>query len=262
MNSQMPVLFLGHGSPMNALQENAFTQSLAALGQRLPRPDAILAISAHWNTSGTWLTHMTQPKTIHDFYGFPEELFKIDYPAPGQPRLAEEIKSILMPATDAHLDTSHWGLDHGTWSMLVHIYPDASIPVVQLSIDMTIPNEQHFALGQKLKILRKKNVLILGSGNIVHNLRKVTWHQPKNILPWASQFDAQVKKQILQRDYNPLLGEILKSPDGQLSVPSLDHYIPLLYILGASDDSDSVSFPFEGFELGSISLRSVLLMAA
>jgi len=252
----MPTLFVGHGSPMNALAENNFTQSLNRLGQTLPRPKAILMISAHWLTAGTWVTHMPNPKTIHDFYGFPKALFDVQYPAVGDPKLAEQIQS-LIPKPKVQLDQA-WGFDHGTWSILKHIYPKADIPVLQLSIDMSEPPEFHFELGKKLRALRKLGVLIMGSGNIVHNLRQIAWGDPNGALPWAIEFDSEVKQHLEKRDYKPLMGELLQTPAGRLSVPTPDHYYPLLYILGASDESDQLTFPIEGYELGSISLRSLI----
>lgn len=240
---------------MNALADNPFTQGLAQLAKDVPRPKAILVVSAHWLTAGTFITHMQQPKTIHDFYGFPQALFDIQYPAPGNPELAERI-SRLIEKPRVQLDKT-WGLDHGTWSILHHMYPAADIPVLQLSIDMAETPAFHFELGKKLRELRHEGILILGSGNIVHNLRQIRWDQPDSAHSWAVEFDEDVKRLLLSREFKPLLGDALMSTAGKLSVPTPDHYYPLLYVLGASESSDLLTFPIEGFELGSISLRSL-----
>ena len=249
----MPTLFIGHGSPMNALANNMFTQTLVQLGKNLPQPKAVLCISAHWLSAGTWITSMAKPRTIHDFYGFPPELFAVQYPAVGDPKLAEAICQ-LIDKPKIQLDQS-WGYDHGTWSILKHIYPQADIPVLQLSIDMSEPPRFHYELGQKLKVLRQQDVLIVGSGNIVHNLQQIRWKS--NELPhhWAVEFDQQIKEHLIARDFGPLFYDLLQTPAGRLSVPTPDHYYPLLYILGASEEQDQLTFPFEGYELSSISLR-------
>ncbi|MGE0764286.1 MAG: 4,5-DOPA dioxygenase extradiol [Bdellovibrionales bacterium] len=257
MSDKLPTIFIGHGSPMNAIQDNDYTKALATLGHSLPKPKAILMVSAHWMTAGTWVTHMSAPKTIHDFHGFPPELFDVQYPAAGEPQLAESIHKMI-DDPPIYLDESSWGLDHGTWAVLKHLYPAADIPVVQLSLDMTQPPEFHFAMGKRLRALREQDVLVLGSGNIVHNLRKLTWSNPEKVHEWAQAFDTQVKKQLLTRDYQPLLGAILQSENGRLSVPTPDHYYPLLYILGASDDHESLNFVYEGMELGAISMRTLI----
>lgn len=258
---QMPILFLGHGSPMNAIQNNQFTKIHAALGKTLPQPKAILMISAHWMTKGTWVTHMKNPKTIHDFGGFPQELFNVQYPAKGFPELAKKIQTeILNPKI--FLDDAEWGLDHGAWSVLKHIYPAANIPVVQLSLDMTKPASYHFELGQKLKFLRDENILIMASGNIVHNLGKIDWNENAPAPAWATEFDSWVKTQINSRQFTPLAFETPPSEAAKLSVPTAEHYLPLLYILGASSPTDKVQYINEGFQNASISMRSVMFEAS
>lgn len=251
---RMPVLFLGHGSPMNAIEENTFTKRLAQLGEELPRPKAILCISAHWLSAGTWVTSMPQPKTIHDFYGFPQELFDVQYPAPGSPELAKEIQK-LSKRPQIHADSNAWGLDHGTWAVLRKVYPDASIPVLQLSIDMSEPPSYHFELGRILRSLRDQGVLIVGSGNIVHNLRRIDWSKSQQGFDWAIEFDEWAKTQLLNRNFTALTNDFQKTQAGQLSVPTPDHYLPLLYVLGAVDEKDALSFEYEAYDMGSLSMR-------
>lgn len=255
-NSPMPVLFLGHGSPMNAITTNLFTESMTLLGKTLPKPKAILMISAHWMTKGTWVTRMQNPKTIHDFYGFPKELFQVQYPAPGNPELADQIRGLI---TDPKIesDETEWGLDHGTWSVLRHLYPEAHIPVVQLSLDMTKPSEFHFELGQKLRSLRTQGILIMGSGNIVHNLQKISWESNATPFDWSIEFDEWVKKTAVERNFKALVSEATNTEIGRLSIPTFDHYFPLLYILGAANTTDELSFDIEGIQNGSISMRSL-----
>lgn len=254
--AKMPVLFLGHGSPMNAIESNDFTHTLARLGQNLPVPKAIVCISAHWQTRGTWVTHMQTPKTIHDFYGFPQALFDVQYPAPGSPALAEQIQTKIV-SPPIHIDDSQWGLDHGTWSVLKHIYPQAQIPIVQLSMDMTQSPEYHFQLGQQLTSWRQQGVLIVGSGNIVHNLRRLSWETNAKPFDWALEFDDWVQTKILDRNFSALVNEPLKTESGRLSVPTPDHYLPLLYILGAAEKNDTIQFIYEGIQNSSISMRCV-----
>jgi len=256
--SRMPVLFLGHGSPMNAIESNDYTRSQSSLGKTLPRPQAILMISAHWMTRGaTYVTHMAKPETIHDFGGFPQALFDVQYPAPGSPGLAEKILTLVAdPKIVA--DDDQWGLDHGTWSVLKHIYPAADIPVVQLSLDMTRPAEFHFELGKKLKPLRDQGIMIMASGNIVHNLRIISWDEKAKPLSWSVEFDEWVKTQIDHRDFKALVFDATKTEVGRLSIPTPEHYYPLLYILGASDINDEVSHIIEGIQNASISMRSVM----
>lgn len=254
----MPLLFIGHGSPMNAIQTNEFTRTLNSLGASLPRPKAILCISAHWMTRGTWVTEMARPRTIHDFYGFPEALFDVQYPAPGSPETAALVRNtVVEPPVQG--DSSEWGLDHGTWSVLRHLYPLADVPVLQLSVDMTQPGPGHLALGERLKPLREQGILIVGSGNVVHNLRKIVWDEGAPAHAWAEEFDDRVKRELQSRDYRFLAGEALETEAGKLSHPTPDHYFPLLPILGASDLRDELRFEFEGIELGSISMRALSL---
>ncbi|MBP6219105.1 MAG: 4,5-DOPA dioxygenase extradiol [Oligoflexales bacterium] len=255
---RMPLLFVGHGSPMNALAANKFTQTLKTLGESIERPSSILCISAHWRTEGTWVTAMEQPKTIHDFFGFPKSLFKMQYPAKGSPELAELVCDVVKVAA-VQKDQNLWGLDHGTWSVLHHMYPKADIPVVQLSLFMKKPGDYHFQIGENLKALRDRSVLIVGSGNIVHNLNNMTWEPDAEPFDWALEFDEWCKQKMMDRDYSALTHQFLDSQAGVLSVPKPDHYYPLLYVLGASDKTDELSFVYEGLEHGSLSMRAVLL---
>jgi len=256
--TRMPVLFIGHGSPMNAITTNAFTKSLTRLGESLPVPKTILCISAHWMTEGTWITHSQNPQTIHDFYGFPQELFDIQYPAPGNPEMAENIAASIH-SPKIHADEETWGIDHGTWSVLRHMYPAAKTPVIQLSLDMSRPPEFHFELGQHLKRLRSEGVLIVGSGNLVHNLGLLNRGPNPKPFDWAIEFDEWVKNRIEDRDYRSLVRDALKTEAGRLSIPSWDHWFPLLYTLGASDDDDELRFEFEGIDYSSISMRCLSL---
>jgi 4,5-DOPA dioxygenase extradiol len=253
---RLPTLFIGHGSPMNAIEQNDFTRRLSALAHEIEKPKAILCISAHWLTTGTWVTAMEIPKTIHDFYGFPPELSQIQYPASGDPAIAELIaQTITTPPVS--LDKESWGLDHGTWSVLKHMYPKADVPVLQLSIDMSEPGSYHFELGKKLRFLRDKDVLIVGSGNIVHHLRKILWDANAKPWEWAIEFDQWAKATLETRDFKALTEDYRKTESGRLSVPTTDHYLPLLYVLGASDEKDELIFEYEKLELGSLSMRSL-----
>ncbi len=258
-SSRMPALFIGHGNPMNAIEDNSFTRALGLLGRKVDDqfglPKAILCISAHWLSAGTFVTAQSDPKTIHDFYGFPQALFDIRYPAPGDPALAKDLSQTVTDPS-VRLDSS-WGLDHGTWSILKHLYPLAHIPVLQLSIDMSEPPSFHFELGQKLEFLRSRGVLIVGSGNIVHNLRRFSPQTDAKPEAWALEFDGQVKTCLENRNYEPLLQALLETEAGKLSVPTLDHYLPLLYVLGASKRQENLSFEFDGIQNGSISMRSL-----
>lgn len=255
---RMPVLFVGHGSPMNAIDNNDYTKTLGALGKKLPKPKAILVISAHWMTEGTWVTEMAKPKTIHDFYGFPQALFDVRYPAPGSPETAKLIQQVISDPK-IHGDQEKWGLDHGTWSVLRHLYPDANIPVLQLSLDMTQPPEYHANLGRQISQLRDKGVLILGSGNLVHNLRQIRWEPNAKPYDWAIEFDEWFKKKLIDRDFKAVMNDFHNSKAGNLSIPTLDHYYPLHYILGAANDHDELKFEYEELQNGSISMRSFRL---
>lgn len=243
---------------MNAIDDNPYTQMLTALSSRLPKPRAILVISAHWMTEGTWVTGMAHPKTIHDFYGFPKKLFDVRYPALGSPEIAKLIQNKFLDPK-VHLDTEAWGLDHGTWSVLRHMYPKADIPVLQLSIYMAQPSEYHTKIGQELSQLRDEGILIIGSGNLVHNLRTIRWEPNAKPYDWAIEFDDWIKKKLEDRDFSPVLKDFHKTKAGKLSVPSMDHYYPLHYILGAASDTDKLNFEYEEIQNGSISMRSFSL---
>jgi 4,5-DOPA dioxygenase extradiol len=256
---RMPVLFVGHGSPMNAIEENVWSRGFRALAATLPPPKAILAISAHWYVEGTFTTANERPETIHDFGGFPEALYRVQYPAPGDPGLARRVVGLV--GEDRASLTAEWGLDHGTWSVLVHLCPAADIPVVQLSIDGRLPPVEHLAIGRALAPLRDEGVLVLGSGNIVHNLRHAfsAWHSGDARTPdWARDFDAGIAKALSGHDHDAL-AHALDSDSGRLAHPTPDHYLPLLYAAGASSPPDVVRFPIEGFDMGSLSMRTVLL---
>lgn len=252
---KMPSLFIGHGSPMNAIETNQFTQTLNKLGKSLPRPEAILCISAHWMTAGTWVTEMQNPPTIHDFYGFPQALFDVQYPAPGGPEIAREVVAAA-PLHHIKTDSHEWGLDHGTWSVLRHMYPEADVPVLQLSLNMNEGPEYHFQLAKEIAKLRSKGVMIIGSGNIVHNLRRLDWSKNARAYDWAIEFDEWMKDKILKRDFKAIQNDFLKSEAGKLSNPTLDHYYPVLYALGAGHDDEELKFEYEEIQNSSISMRS------
>jgi 4,5-DOPA dioxygenase extradiol len=250
----MPVLFVGHGNPMNAIEDNDYTKGWKKIAASLPKPQAILAISAHWETYGTQVTAIDNPKTIHDFSGFPQELFDVQYPAPGSMQLAVETKKSITKTT-VGLD-SKWGLDHGTWSVLLPMYPKADIPVIQLSLDASRPPEYHYELAKELSALRDRGILILGSGNIVHNLRKAVWGgKPYD---WALEFDASVKKYIIDGDDKSLIN-YSKIPGGELSVPTNEHYLPMLYILALRRPKEQPVFYNEKIDLAAASMRSFIL---
>jgi 4,5-DOPA dioxygenase extradiol len=255
MKDRMPVLFIGHGSPMNALADNDYTRSLHELRAQLPKPRAILCVSAHWMTEGTWVTHMPRPRTIHDFFGFPKELFAIQYAAPGSAEVADLVRSVVKDPK-VQPDDEIWGLDHGTWSVLRHLYPEANVPTLQLSLDMKQPGAFHLALGKALRPLRDEGVLILGSGNLVHNLRRIRWEENAQPFDWATEFDSWCREKLLARDEAALASDYLETEAGRLAVPTNDHYFPALYALGAADAGEKVSFTFEGIQNGSISMRS------
>ena len=256
--ARMPVLFIGHGSPMNAIDDNPWSRGFRALGQSLPQPKAILAISAHWYVRGTFLTGNANPETIHDFGGFPDELFRMQYPAPGDAELARRVVKLLGSRAGIRED---WGLDHGTWTVLHHLRPKADVPVVQLSLDANLAPAAHVELGRALAPLRDEGVLIMGSGNATHNLRyAMTSYQRGDVStpPWAAGFDAEVEKAFTQRD-GAFLARAVESEAGRMSHPTLDHYLPMLYAVGAATPQDQVTFPISGFDLGSLSMRSVLM---
>ena len=256
MRGDLPTLFIGHGNPLNALATNRYTEGWRRIGAELPRPKAVLAISAHWYTGATAVTAEANPRTIHDFGGFPPELYQVQYPAPGDPKLAEEVQQLLRPL-DVPLDPS-WGLDHGTWSVLTHVYPHADIPVIQLSIDETRPASFHFDLGQRLAPLRSEGVLIIGSGNLVHNLHAYAWgRHPREPYDWAIRFEQAAKEMMLAGDFAPLVAYESLGKDAALSIPTPDHYLPLLYVLGAAEPGEPIRFPIEGVDGGSISMLTV-----
>lgn len=255
---KMPVLFLGHGSPMNAIEENQFVTGFRNLAKTIPKPNAILCISAHWFTNGTKVTAMEIPRTIHDFGGFPQELFEVQYPAKGSPELAATTKELLLP-TEVELD-HYWGLDHGAWSVIKHLYPDANIPVIQMSIDYTKSGQYHFELAQKLSELRTKGILIIGSGNIIHNLRLVDF---RNIntdnygYDWAFEARETINNYLMDGDFQPLIDFEKQSKAFQMSIPTPDHYLPLIYTLGLKGKSEELSLFNDKLVGGSLSMTSV-----
>ena len=257
---RMPTLFLGHGSPMNAIEENEFVRSFRALGKELIKPTAILCISAHWETKGTFVTAMEHPPTIHDFGGFPKALFDVQYPAPGSPTLASEIKDTVKTTT-VGLDDK-WGLDHGAWSVIKHLYPLADIPVLQLSIDYTKPPEYHYSLASELKSLRDKGVLIIGSGNLVHNLGLVDWRRLNEsfAFDWAEEASEKIKSFIINDDHNNLIRFGSQGKAFNLAIPTPEHFMPLLYVLSLKDKNDKISFFNDKPVAGSLTMTSVKLM--
>ena len=252
----LPAIFFGHGNPMNALADNTYTAAWRRIGNEIPKPKAILSISAHWFVPGTGVTVSTSPRTIHDFGGFPRELYQVQYPAPGDPELARRVQKLLQPLP-VQLDVS-WGLDHGTWSVLCHAYPHADVPVVQLSIDEARPAGFHFEIGQKLASLRDEGILIVGSGNLVHNLHAYAWgrHLP-DPYDWAIRFEERARELMLAGDHRSLVAYETLGREALLSIPTPDHYLPLLYVLGARQQREAVTFPVEGVDGGSISMLAV-----
>ena len=254
----MPALFFGHGNPMNALAQNVFTAGWSAIGANLPRPKGILCISAHWYMPGAAVTINTAPRTIHDFGGFPRELYEVNYPAPGDPDLALRVQKLLAPIP-VEL-TERWGLDHGTWSVLCHVYPQANIPIVQLSIDETKSPGFHYEIGQRLALLREEGILLVGSGNLVHNLHTYAWgRHVVDPFDWAIRFEQEARGLLLSGNHKPLIQYESLGPDATLSVPTPDHYLPLLYVIGARAPKEPLSFPVEGVDGGSISMLTVQL---
>jgi 4,5-DOPA dioxygenase extradiol len=254
--SRMPAIFFGHGNPMNALLTNGYTEAWRRIGESVPRPKAILAVSAHWYPPATLVTAVEKPRTIQDFGGFPKELFAVQYPAPGDLALCRRVQEVLSPV-EVGFDEG-WGLDHGTWSVLVHLFPEADIPVVQLSIDETLPAQAHYDLARSLAPLRDEGVLIMGSGNLVHNLHAYGWgrHVPEPY-DWAVRFEQSARDWMTSGEHQPLIDYEQLGRDAMLSAPTPDHYLPLLYVLGAQQEGDRVSFPVEGVDGGSISMLSV-----
>lgn len=256
MSQRMPVIFFGHGNPMNALADNEYTRAWAEIARSMPRPKAVLCVSAHWYIPGVAVTAMERPRTIHDFGGFPRELFEVEYAAPGSPELAERVAELL--GGDVVLDNARWGLDHGTWSVLVHVFPKADVPIVQLSIDETKPAEWHYETAKKLAPLREEGVLIIGSGNLVHNLHAYAWgRHDVEAFDWAIRFEQKARELILSDNHEPLANYESMGKDAKLAAPTPDHYLPLLYVLALKSDGEEISFPISGFDGGSISMTTV-----
>lgn len=253
----MPALFVGHGNPMNALEDNAYTRGWRAIGRSISRPRAVVCVSAHWYIEGTRVTAMERPKTIHDFGGFPQRLYDVQYAASGDPVLAARVAELLKP-TEVALDDETWGLDHGTWSVLAHVFPDAGVPVIQLSIDETQPASAHYELGRRLSPLREDGVLIIGSGNMVHNLHAYAWgRHGVDPFEWAVRFEAEARRLLQSHEHGPLIEYESMGPDAMLSIPTPDHYLPLLYAIAASRGDERVTFPVEGVDGGSVSMLAV-----
>ena len=255
---RMPVLFMGHGNPMNAIEDSQWTRSWQALAKTLPTPRAILSVSAHWFVPGTFVTSNAMPETIHDFGGFPQPLFEVQYPAKGNPELATRISKLL--ASSKAAPREDWGLDHGTWSVLKHLRPAADVPVLQLSIDRRLGAADHLTIARQLQPLREEGVLILGSGNVTHNLRYAFSSDGKTTPGWAASFDSDVTKAVEQHDAVALT-KLHSTEAGVMSHPTPDHYLPLIYAMGAASDADRITFPTTGFDFGSLSMRSVLFSA-
>lgn len=251
---QMPMLFMGHGSPMNAIEENEFVTGWRDIGKTLPKPNAILCISAHWETKGTFVTAMEKPPTIHDFGGFPRELFDVQYPAPGDPALAGETCQ-LVKKTAIGLDLQ-WGLDHGAWSVLKRVYPTANVPIIELSLDYTKAPQYHVELARELASLRDKGVLIVGSGNMVHNLRVLDWEKTESGFDWAVSCNQKIKELIRENDLQSLVNYTSQGREFQLAIPTPEHYLPMLYILGLKADNETVEFFNDKTILGSISMTA------
>lgn len=256
-STRMPVLFLGHGSPMNAIEENEFVQGFRRIGKDIEKPKAILVVSAHWETPGTYVTAMYMPPTIHDFGGFPQELFDVQYPAPGSPELALLTKEIIT-STDVHLDDK-WGLDHGAWSVIKHLYPEADVPVIQMSIDIRQPPAYHYALAKELALLRHKGVLIVGSGNMVHNLHMVSWQHLNSVgyaYDWAREVDETIKEHLRSGNHNPLIEYHNQGKAFQLAIPTPEHYLPMLYTLALQEKEEDLSIFNDKALGGSLTMTS------
>ena len=253
----MPAAFIGHGSPMNTLERNRYTEQWRAFGRSLPRPRAVLAVSAHWFIQGSAVTAMARPRVIHDFYGFPPELFAFDYPAPGDPGVAREVVDVVKPSI-VSLDEESWGIDHGTWSVLAHMFPEADVPVLQLSIHSAAPIEYHVDLGRRLAPLRERGILILGSGNVVHNLRRIDWQRTESAFDWAERFDVAVHEVMTSRPET--IGTLERHADYALAVPTREHFLPLAYLAGlcAATNGTAQSFA-RGGTMGSLTMTSYVL---
>jgi 4,5-DOPA dioxygenase extradiol len=256
MAKSMPAIFFGHGNPMNALLKNDYTEKWAAIGADIPRPRAVLCVSAHWYLPGTAVTAMLRPRTIHDFGGFPQALHEVNYPAPGDPELARRVGDLLAPVA-VNLD-QRWGLDHGTWSVLCHVFPQADVPVIQLSIDETQPAAYHYEIARRLAPLRDEGILIIGSGNLVHNLHTYAWGRHRvEPFDWAVRFEQQARELLIAGNHEPLVNYETLGRDAMLSAPTPDHYLPLLYVIALRRADDPVSFPVEGVDGGSVSMLTV-----
>lgn len=253
--SKMPMLFVGHGSPMNAIEDNRYTRGWKEIAEQIPKPESIISISAHWYTKGTKIMNEENPKTIHDMYGFPKELYEILYKAQGNRELAGKVKNLI--SKQSAFDNS-WGIDHGTWSVLVHMYPERNIPVFQISIDAAAPPEVHYQIGKELKSLRNQGVLLFGSGNIVHNLGLIDWGIEDKGFEWAYQFDDYIKESIINRNHETVINYLHLEKTAKLAVPTPEHFYPILYILGASDEEDKISVYNDSCVLGSLSMTSYL----
>ena len=253
--SKMPVVFAGHGSPMNAIEDNTYSRTWRKMAELMPKPDVILSVSAHWYTKGTKIMNEENPKTIYDMYGFPRELYEVMYNSPGSPEMAEASKALI--SRETNYDNS-WGIDHGTWSVLVHMYPDRDIPVFQISIDAGAPPETHYKIGRELRSLREHGVLILGSGNIVHNLRLADWDMDDVGFDWAYEFDGSIHDSIMKKDHEKILKYEELGSLAKLAVPITDHFYPLLYALGASDEGDSISVYNRSCVLGSVMMTAYI----
>ncbi len=256
---RMPVLFLGHGSPMNAIEENDFVAGFRKIGSEIQRPNAVLCISAHWETKGTYVTAMEKPRTIHDFGGFPKALFDVQYPAPGSPELARETRD-LVKKTTVGLDESQWGLDHGAWSVIKHLYPDADVPVIQMSLDYSQTPQYHYELARELAALREKGILIVGSGNMVHNLRKVAWDRLNDKdfgFDWAIEASEKMKSHIQSGDHEPLVNFRAQGKAFDLAIPTPEHYLPLLYALALQEKGETVSLFNDRAVAGALTMTSV-----
>ena len=255
--TRMPAVFFGHGSPMNTLERNRYTDAWRQIGASMQKPKSVLCVSAHWMTRGTAVTAMDKPRTIHDFGGFPQELFEVQYPAPGNPALAARVRELLAPV-NVQLDQT-WGLDHGTWSVLAHVFPDANVPVVQLSLDATQPPQYHYDLGTRLAPLRDEGVLIVGSGNVVHNLGRIHWAEDTRPYDWAMRFNEHVRAHLTAREHQALIDYVSLGGDARLSVPTPEHYLPLLYVIATQGKDETVSLPVDGIELGSIGMLTAIV---
>lgn len=253
--SKMPMLFVGHGSPMNAIEDNRYTRGWKEIAEQIPKPESIISISAHWYTKGTKIMNEENPKTIHDMYGFPKELYEILYKVQGNRELAGKVKNLI--SKQSAFDNS-WGIDHGTWSVLVHMYPERNIPVFQISIDASAPPEVHYQIGKELKSLRNQGVLLFGSGNIVHNLGLIDWGIEDKGFEWAYQFDDYIKESIINRNHETVINYLHLEKTAKLAVPTPEHFYPILYILGASDEEDKISVYNDSCVLGSLSMTSYL----